>query len=188
MRRRLFIVISALSLMLCLACIIMWVRSYWRYDEAGWNQRSRNGSVGEAEYFNVVSECGQLRFDLQWYRGNAIAFPADWPTDGVSVRRPGLDSRPAVSGRYDDFGHFGFFYGSIVRPDLVSRSLLVPHWFLTIAAAISPSVWWCKARRTKRRNTAGLCKKCGYDLRASKDRCPECGTAIPAALVRRPVA
>jgi rubrerythrin len=37
---------------------------------------------------------------------------------------------------------------------------------------------WLKQRRAARR-AKGLCIACGYDLRGSPDRCPECGAARP---------
>ena len=61
------------------------------------------------------------------------------------------------------------------RPRL-SPDVLVPFWIPTLLfAALSMTLHLQPAHRRGKREKLGMCVKCGYDLRASKDRCPECG-------------
>lgn len=56
--------------------------------------------------------------------------------------------------------------------------IVVPHWAVASFASILPGIWVVRLWRANRRSPLGYCPTCGYDLRASNDRCPECGTPI----------
>jgi hypothetical protein len=60
----------------------------------------------------------------------------------------------------------------------LTRTLRFPCWFVTMACACAPSLWLRRRHRQqvlRYRHLHGLCLACGYDLRATYDRCPECG-------------
>jgi hypothetical protein len=55
------------------------------------------------------------------------------------------------------------------------RMLFVKHWVLiTVTSALALLLNW---KAWRRRPGPGHCQQCGYDLRASPQRCPECGRA-----------
>jgi len=60
-------------------------------------------------------------------------------------------------------------------PPSVVGHLQIPFWILALAFASMLMLCYLPSRRRRKRKKLGLCLKCGYDLRASKDRCPECG-------------
>jgi predicted Zn-ribbon and HTH transcriptional regulator len=55
------------------------------------------------------------------------------------------------------------------------RDWVAPYWFLSALFAGLPAMRLNSHRRRRRTRRAGLCPNCGYDLRATPDRCPECG-------------
>ena len=58
--------------------------------------------------------------------------------------------------------------------------LAFPFWPFFIFPLIMPLLWWAslRTRRKHRWLVRGQCIGCGFDLRASIDRCPECGMPI----------
>ncbi len=85
----------------------------------------------------------------------------------------------SIAGRWSIEG-FSFKSGGpvpwITFGPLTFWSMHMPLWIPTILFGSLFSYWYAlPLHRRYKRTKLGLCVKCGYDLRGSKDGCPECG-------------
>jgi hypothetical protein len=53
--------------------------------------------------------------------------------------------------------------------------LQLPLWQIAVVTGAPALFLAAKHRRRHRRRRMGLCVRCGYDLRATRQQCPECG-------------
>jgi hypothetical protein len=88
----------------------------------------------------------------------------------TKVWLPGVHPNPGV-------GMNGRFQESI---DAEYSIITAPIWPFPVIAALIPLCWVLLAYRRHARREGGRCLVCGYDLRATPDKCPECGT-VPRA-------
>ena len=156
--------LAALSLLLFLAVIVLWVRSHYIGDRIVWAPGSK------------------LSFQAITYPGAMTLATVSLPAGSNNKFAVGFDHDTVVPSVSPRASFSAFDYGTTIMPGFRSDHVFFPMWFVAVMCAILPPVWLVARRRWKRRARwrRGLCVACGYDLRASQDRCPECGKSIPA--------
>jgi hypothetical protein len=201
-RRFLRILLNAatvLSLLLCAAAVALWVRSYGRVDQFAWK--------GEAACRVVRSEGGRVAWDnyviTRDYERYALREArVDWDL-GYRSNPTGWDRGRSPARRYPqgtDISSFSDWCGvtwtrgvwSFVYPgdfpELTPRgaawyALDVPHGLLALLFGLFPAYvltsGTARRLRARARERSALCPAGGYDLRATPDRCPECGATPP---------
>jgi hypothetical protein len=176
LRLWLFSFAAVASLVLCVATVVMWERSYRLWEWGAYQTRS-------GRLFTVASRLGALSFDTVdgWPAGQFKPFemhsapvlvaglppPSEWHLCGFGVER---HAQMIGVGNWE-----GPSSGT---------AIIVPYWFvalLSMISAVMSGISMGGKIRTARRVRTGHCLACGYDLRATPDRCPECG-AIPVGV------
>jgi hypothetical protein len=171
MIRRLFTLLSGLSLVLCVATCALWVRSYQTADV--FRLKSTPYSA------HVVSVGGTLVVEVAWPEYRSDSAPPLGPRHQILARERAehlleWDAKGTVA-RYHLAGLEYRDESGIVFSHDNRYTVLVPLWLVLFAASLLPLAWARQRHRVRSQISTGLCPACGYDLRASPGRCPECG-------------
>lgn len=182
MKRILFNFLTGLSLILCLAAVALWMRSFWVYDSVAWFVGQERSRVTVAA---VEAQAGAVGLLV-----GSITLPPDvsgTPNHGLGDRFvPGWQAENLPDGEpvswkenlLPRWGNQSATLGGHGAIPVEAWDLLVPYWLPTLLALILPTCSLAAAVRRRRRRRRGCCMGCGYDLRGSPGRCPECGAAV----------
>lgn len=166
--------LAAVSLLLCLGSIALWIRSYKTSDWIEW--------VYRRHFYAASTARGAIALTYSYVTN------ADKPHFAFeSVQWPDMNAVYQSQYRRTVWNAMGFRYDNSVRniyreADGSESSggkyqIQLPLYVLVFLFALAPLVYIVRFWRRRRRRGEGLCPVCGYDLRASPDRCPECGRA-----------
>jgi hypothetical protein len=180
-KRVLFGIISGASLLMFIAILAVWIRSYWIRDIFSYVDQRRDAHliqsirgrlhilsdfVGTATRGAMFSHHEDLLSQYAIWNGGTSGYPVnvEWHLGHVWQRYSRFHMTRAASP-----GRAGFTTNH--------RLIVIPYWSPAVLSAILPTTWTWRFIKYGRRRQIGHCPKCNYDLRATPERCPECGWA-----------
>ena len=193
--------IAVVSLVLCACAIVVWIRSYHVSDHIEYN--TANFATGRSKGYRLHSDSGTIGFDyvnrLFDRKENLEVSIHEFLTDNEETIGLSYSAQdPVIYDRGDSLlAEMGFGCTShenhsraVVRfrptrktighLDRSESDFYLPFWFVTLLLSVLPlrelELFY---RRRRARAKRGRCIVCGYDLQATPDRCPECGTVPP---------
>jgi hypothetical protein len=185
-RKTLFVGASAI----CVLSALFWIVSLERGISVVW-VRSQPGSIGELyQVYMLTSSRGGLSFHIKRVTispddhisaQEVQAFQHDYPL-GVKIKSFNVSEYPFTStpdGHRVLLRFFGFEFRNIRGRNWGSSyhtvAVVFPYWIVTFLTALPSASCLATSFRRRHRFHHGLCPHCGYDLRATPERCPECG-------------
>lgn len=165
--------LAVLSAMLALTLAGLWLRSY---RESEWVVRQTPGGL-----WGFSSSQGRFSVNRQTISsGRHVQFPFRRVDGPKTDLRQWPEHAPPTIVRFER-GGVSYRTRTDTGTAAAYEYLIAPYWMAVLLAAALPA-WsitggargWLARRRHRRR---GLCPRCGYDLRATPGRCPECGHA-----------
>jgi len=194
-KQRLFTLLSSLSMLMCVGICSLWLRSYSMADSV--SATSKQNFVR----FNLETYVVRFRsLRATTWRGSAELSDdiSTWPMSlqgsgsaggqaGAPLPTPGYEFK-RTSNRFDGrlnlqpqrswtpiavtFAEDKLQLGGATHRAVAVRFYL---WPVALVGMILAIAWLSTAWHRRRLRALGYCKQCGYDLRATPDRCPECG-------------
>ncbi len=203
MLRRLFTILSAVSLLLCVAVAVAWVRGGRtpmacvvyptpKIDRSGtarheWRRWQLRRTVGVRPPIEAVVArvpgTGNVYINLGPADGAAVGSSFALYDKFTDQRKGSLEIVSVGPRRFSLCRTLTLLPGQTVREGDMLRSVEwvnLPYWPAIAVLSVLPMVWLLVTlRRSGRRAFRarfGRCLNCGYDVRATPGRCPECGT------------